>query len=258
MRPCQRILPEFAPNNPFKVPITLRQLMSHRAGLVREPPVGHYFDPNPPPLIDVVKSLAGTTLLFEPGTRTKYSNAGLAVVGAVVERVAGKPFPKAIEHALLKPLGMTRSSFEPGPDLVRKLAHGEMWTYDGQTIATPTFLLGTGPAGNLVSSVADLGRFLSFLFAQGRGPAGVVVKPETLHIDDRAPAAASRARPAVSGSALQSPSSKTSARIGHNGAVYGFATDVQALPDSKLGVIVIATADCANGIASHSPGPLCE
>ena len=31
-------------------PITLRQLMSHRSGLVREPPVGHYFDPSPPPL----------------------------------------------------------------------------------------------------------------------------------------------------------------------------------------------------------------
>ena len=98
MRRSTRYLPEFAPKNPFKVPITLRQLMSHRSGLVREPPVGHYFDPAPPPLIDVVKSLAGTTLLFEPGTRTKYSNAGIAVVGAVVERVAGEPFATAIEH----------------------------------------------------------------------------------------------------------------------------------------------------------------
>ena len=96
--PVARVLPEFAPKNPFGVPITLRQLMSHRAGLVREPPVGHYFDPTSPPLIDVVKSLTGTTLLFEPGTRTKYSNAGLAVVGAVVERVSGEPFPKAIER----------------------------------------------------------------------------------------------------------------------------------------------------------------
>ena len=75
---------------------------------------------------------------------------------------------------------MTRSSFDPGPELVAKMAQGLMWTYDDQVLATPTFLLGTGPAGNLVSSVDDLGRFLSFLFAHGRGLARAVVKPETL------------------------------------------------------------------------------
>ena len=36
-------------------------------------------------------------------------------------------------------------------------------------------------------------------------------------------------------------------RIGHGGAVYGFATELAALPDEKLGVVVIATRDCANG-----------
>ena len=86
--PVSVYMPEFAPRNPYKAAITLRQLMSHRSGLVREPPAGHYFDPAPPPLIDVVKSLAGTTLVFEPGTHTKYSNAGIAVVGAVVEQGA--------------------------------------------------------------------------------------------------------------------------------------------------------------------------
>ena len=40
----------------------------------------------------------------------------------------------------------------PGPAL-GEMAHGLMWTYDGQVIATPEFLLGTGPAGNLVSTV---------------------------------------------------------------------------------------------------------
>ena len=247
--PVVKDLPEFAPRNPFGVPITLRQLMSHRAGLVREPPVGHYFDPNSPPLIDVVKSLASTTLLFEPGTRTKYSNAGVAVVGAVVERVAGEPFPKAIEHALLKPLGMTRSSFDPGPELTRQLAHGLMWTYDDQVLATPTFLLGTGPAGNLVSTVGDMGRFLSFLFAQGRGPTGAVIKPETLRSMIE-PERGKPGQPGGFGLGFAISTLEDERRIGHNGAVYGFSTDLQGLPDAKLGVIVITTADCANGAAS--------
>jgi len=46
--PVQRYIPEFRPKNPFGRPITLRHLMSHRAGLVREPPVGHYFDAKTP------------------------------------------------------------------------------------------------------------------------------------------------------------------------------------------------------------------
>jgi CubicO group peptidase (beta-lactamase class C family)/D-alanyl-D-alanine dipeptidase len=249
-KPVAAILPEFAPRNPFKTAITLRQLMSHRSGLVREPPVGHYFDPAAPPLIDVVKSLAGTTLVFEPGTRTKYSNAGVAVVGAVLERVVGKSFPEAIEHSLFIPLEMKESSFEPGPSLIRKMATGLMWTQDGQTVATPMFLLGTGPAGNLVSSAVDLSRFLSFIFAGGRGPRGVVIGADRLRsmIEPRA-GRAGEPEPFGLGFAISKLDDER--MIGHNGAVYGFASDVKALPDARLGAVVITSVDCANGIVDQ-------
>jgi CubicO group peptidase (beta-lactamase class C family)/D-alanyl-D-alanine dipeptidase len=248
--PVSSYVPEFAPKNPFKSVITLRQLMSHRSGLVREPPAGHYFDPSPPSLDGVVKSLAQTTLVFEPGTRTKYSNAGVTVVGAVIEKIGKEPFASAIDRALLRPLGMARSSFQPGPELSAHLARGMMWTYDRQTVATPTFLLGTGPAGNMVSSVVDLSHFLSFLFAGGKSPQGNLIKPETL----RAMIEPQFARPGESpGFGLGFAISKleNERRIGHGGAIFGFATDVQALPDAKLGAIVVATADCANGFTQH-------
>ncbi len=58
--PIQRYLPDFRPENPQGEPITLRQLMSHRAGLVREPPVGNYFEPGEPSLAATVASLNGT------------------------------------------------------------------------------------------------------------------------------------------------------------------------------------------------------
>src|SRR5436190_648599 len=48
--PITKYLPDFKPRNRFDVAITLRQLMSHRAGLVREPPLGNYFDPDEPSL----------------------------------------------------------------------------------------------------------------------------------------------------------------------------------------------------------------
>src|SRR5918993_4421648 len=44
--PVTKYLPDFKPVNPFgEQPITLRHLMAHRSGLIREPPVGNYFDP---------------------------------------------------------------------------------------------------------------------------------------------------------------------------------------------------------------------
>ena len=49
--PVTRYLPDFKPANPFGGAITLRHLMAHRSGLVREPPVGNYFDASSPPLV---------------------------------------------------------------------------------------------------------------------------------------------------------------------------------------------------------------
>ena len=39
--------------------------------------------------------------------------------------------------------------------------------------------------------------------------------------------------------------------IGHSGAIYGFATELAALPDEKLGVAVVASKDCANAVTRH-------
>src|SRR5262249_46352144 len=110
-------LPNFNPRNPFRKPITLRQLMSHRSGLVREPPVGNYFDPEPPSLADTVRSLNQTELVYEPETRIKYSNAAVTVVGNVLEQTQKTPFARCLTQALLEPLGMKKSGFEPTPVL---------------------------------------------------------------------------------------------------------------------------------------------
>ncbi|MEO1981237.1 MAG: serine hydrolase domain-containing protein, partial [Fuerstiella sp.] len=84
--PIESYLPDFQPTNPFDIPLTLRQMMTHRSGLVRESPVGNYFDPTEPGLAATVASLNNTALVYKPNTRTKYSNAAIAVVGAVLEK----------------------------------------------------------------------------------------------------------------------------------------------------------------------------
>src|SRR5439155_6025057 len=107
--PVTTYLPAFRPKNPFGKPVTLRQLMAHRAGLVREPPAGNYFDPTPVSLAETVKRLNETELVYEPETRIKYSNAAITVVGYVLEATQKTPFPRYLQQSLLEPLGMNRS-----------------------------------------------------------------------------------------------------------------------------------------------------
>src|SRR5690606_5055111 len=130
------------------------------AGLVREPPVGHYFDPTAPTIAETVASLNTTRLVYPPDTKTKYSNAAIAVVGHVVERVAGQPFEEYLQQHFLRPMHMDSSSFYLLPQLESKLALGWMWSQHAPRFEPPLWPLGTLPAGNLYASTNDLGNFL--------------------------------------------------------------------------------------------------
>ena len=69
--PVTNYLPDFKPRNSFKKTVTLRQLMLHRSGLVREPPVGNYFDSSNPTLSETVKSLNQTALVSRSGKSSR-------------------------------------------------------------------------------------------------------------------------------------------------------------------------------------------
>lgn len=250
--PVSRYLPGFAPGNPFGTPITVRQMMSHRSGLVRESPVGHYFDPTSPSIADSVRSLNDTELVFAPEARSKYSNAAIATVGLVVETLRGEPFAAAVTRTVLEPLGLDSTAYKPLPPMEKNLATGQMWTYDGRTFDAPTFPLGHAPAGNLYSTVLDLGKFLTALLDEGRGPGGPVVKPETLKAMWTPQFAAEGEGPSRGfGLGFILAELDGHRKVGHNGAVYGFATEVSALPDDGLGVAVVISKDCANATATR-------
>ena len=248
--PVTRYLPDFHPRNPFGAPITLRELMTHRAGLVREPPVGNYFDSGSPSLAATVRSLNETTLVYQPGTHSKYSNGGVAVAGYVLEHEAGQPYAPYVERHVLAPMGLKASSFILTPRIEARLARAQMWTYDGLAIPTPTFALGEAPAGSLYSTVLDLGRFLEVLFANGRGRSGAILRPQTLEgmwKPQFEPEGAKR------GFGLGFLVSQLDGHrlIGHAGGIYGFSTQVSALPDEKLGAVAVTTVDAANAVTAR-------
>lgn len=248
--PVTRYLPDFKPVNPFDRPVTLRQLMAHRSGLVREPPVGNYFDPSGPTLARMVASLNGTALVYKPESRIKYSNAAIATVGYVLEKTQQQPFAEYLRRRVLEPLGMKRSAFEPTAALTRDLAVATMWTYHGREFTAPTFELGMAPAGSMYSTVNDLARFVSVLLAEGKGPNGALVRAATLE-QMLAPQFAKPEEKTGYGIGFHITELDGKRRVGHGGAIYGFATELAVLPAEKLGVVVVTSRDGANAVTTH-------
>ncbi|TVP97241.1 MAG: serine hydrolase [Planctomycetaceae bacterium] len=249
--PIQTYLPEFRPHNPHNdKPLTLRQMLAHQSGLVRESPVGNYFDPTEPTLEATIASLNDTSLTYPPETKTKYSNAAIAVVGAALERASGRSHPDLVRDELLGPLAMDASSFVVTPEVRQRLAAGWMWTYDGRRFVAPEFLLGTGPAGNLYSSVDDLAKFIQCLFAEGQTSSGPLIQPKTLRLMTT-PVTDPSGRPQTFGLGFSVRSLDGHTKIGHGGAVYGFSTQLEALPQRKLGVVAAASLDGVNGLVER-------
>ena len=206
--------------------------------------MGHYFDPTEPSLRQTVRSLNRTRLVYEPATRTKYSNAGVAVIGQVLANVTKQSFEQAVLENVLQPMGMTDSRFDLNASLRKRLAEAVMWTHDGRKFAAPTFELGTSPAGNLYSTVIDLGKFATTLFNGGRGENGRLLSADTLE-QMMEPQSGE-----LSGFGIGFHVSEFAGQklVGHSGAVYGFSTQFYALPERKLAVACVAAKDVANGI----------
>jgi CubicO group peptidase (beta-lactamase class C family)/D-alanyl-D-alanine dipeptidase len=243
--PVSKYLPDFKPDNPKGYTITLRQMMSHRSGLVREPPVGNYFDPEPSSLEKTVASLNGLPLVYEPGKKIKYSNAAIAAVGLALQNVDGRPFAKAVRERVLAPLGMTASDFEPTAVVKKNLAEAQMWTYHGRDFPAPTFELGEGPAGCMYSTVGDLAKFMSAILVAGK-----VLKLDSL----RQMLTPQFDKPnATEGFGLGFMLADLDGyrRVGHGGAIYGFSTEFAFLPAETLGVVLIANKDVTNRVTTR-------
>ena len=245
--PVRTYLPTFQPKNPFGGEITLRQLMTHRSGLVRESPRGNYFDITPKDQADSVLSINETTLVAAPGSVTKYSNAGIAVVGEVIARVTGMPFEKALHALVLDPLGMTSSGLTAAP-FAGRIAHSEMAAFDGPRVAAPPIELGMPAAGSLYTTTGDLGRFAQALLNKGGIPSGRMLKVASLDEMWRRQYPASGARIFGLGFVVADMDGKRV--VGHGGAIYGHSTQLLVMPEAGLGVVAFTTVDASNPITN--------
>ncbi len=249
-RPVTEYCPDFRIVDPFTDadPVSLRQLMCHRSGMFRESPVGGYFDPSGPSIAETVASLTDCVRVHPPGKVTKYSNIGVTVVGHTVGQVAGVPFAEYQRTHVLGPLGMDHSSFLRDDRVRPKLATSYMRVADSQGAfvrrESPVFELGTLPAGNLYTTAGDLARFMACLFARGSANGKQILSPETL---DRMFTPQLTEAETGFGLGFSIGEFREHKRVSHSGAVYGFSSSFVAIPELKVGVVVLANEDITMG-----------
>ena len=132
--PVSKYLPEFAKLErvevgkdgakalvPVKNVLTVRDCLSHTGGFPFETKVSSALGWNGAPLRVAAAAGAATPLLFEPGTSWKYSNAGLDVAGAVVEKVTGEKIEAHLKRVLFDPLGMKDTTFHPTAEQLKRI-----------------------------------------------------------------------------------------------------------------------------------------
>jgi CubicO group peptidase (beta-lactamase class C family) len=215
------ILPDFAnpqvlihptkslDSRPATGPITIRQLLTHTAGLgynivTKGPLLDEYnrlgitpgqvsrkplpgFKPavTAPSLTEFADRLAGLPLIADPGTKWSYS-VGLDLLGRIIEVVSGMPFDLFLKTRLFEPLGMTSTYFQvPASEIPRLTTNYGVAPFgkfpidpgkDSIYLDKPPFPFG---GAGLVSSARDFDRFLLMLAGYGAIGRTRIMKTDT-------------------------------------------------------------------------------
>ena len=154
------------PANKFteKTKVTLRELLTHTAGMTVHGFPGYASDSARPTLVQVLngETPANTPAILVdtiPGTNWRYSGGGFVVTQLLLEDVTGQSFPKLMRDIALGPMGMTRSTYEqPLPE--SRMAEAAMpYRQDGQAVpGGPHVYPEMAPAG-LWTTPSDLARY---------------------------------------------------------------------------------------------------
>jgi CubicO group peptidase (beta-lactamase class C family) len=224
--------------------VTLAQLLSHSAGIVRDGPDAGQFigrrsfrnkaellaDLQAPPVID-------------PNTRFKYSNHGFSLLGLVIEAVAGVPYPDWITRNVIARSGLKETTSdmplpESAPFARGHTGHwpsGRRWRVPGDESTQAI-----GPAAGFVSTAADLVRFFAQLDPDApRSLLSAASRREMVRPQWRNPHAAIEGH---YGLGIMRGRLNGWDWFGHSGALLGYISRTVALPKRGLAVSVLTNA----------------
>ena len=159
-------------------PITVRHLLTYTSGLPgleidhKDPTwflANRFVTWTPRQLFDLAfwRDDVPKPMLFDPGTMQNYGNIDYLVLGAVIEKVTGRPYGAAIRDGILRPLHLSATSV-PGTDIEIRGPHARGFelmpdgSYVDITAANPTY---QWAAAEMNSNAPDLDRFLTALLS---------------------------------------------------------------------------------------------
>lgn len=272
--PLKHYLPDFTLRDPnLAETLTLRDAVAHRSG-IGDTNLYPFMSAMP---IDAVAQLAHIDPVWPFRASFCYNNLLYAALGEVVRRVTEMSWPKFVTHALLTPLGMTRTfaSFEGlwSPGEVAPVFLGDVEATDLAAVrpsiadwAMPHIWHGRGPAmqvpwqcydnapaaGSISSCAADLAKWLSFNLSGGvsqgtrlitRAALQDLYATQNSYIDYvQAPLSAE-----TYASGWRRGSYRDVTVISHGGGIIGFPAYIAMIPSHDIGIAILS-----NG-AAHAP-----
>jgi CubicO group peptidase (beta-lactamase class C family) len=139
-------------------------MLSHESGLATEPPGTDWSVPvyQGDPQLTLARP-GDIVLMLPPNVQHKYSDLGYQLLGEIVTRVSGIPYPQYVRDRILDPLGMSATGFEPlgRPLLSRRAAGYSRRPFSDELDLEPSFPP-VWAEGGLWSCVQDLARWISF------------------------------------------------------------------------------------------------
>ena len=200
--PVSKYFPEFAHikfNSKYKGvkkegnrpghPILLRHLITHLSGLWYSVRDGAH-KPDAVSLVDQVKFAVEKGVSREPGEMYVYNGLGFSVMGAIIEKIAGRKIDVLMQERVFDPLGMNDTTFYPSSEQMARAATVYHYPKDGGTPKRIGFRRYSEPldnrertpilSGGLFSTAVDYLKFEQMLALKGVGLNGRrILKEET-------------------------------------------------------------------------------
>ncbi len=239
----------------FGVPVTMRQLMHHRAGFEDSMRLFAVADADPRSLAELL-SEHQPKRVYPPGLRTSYSNWGAALAAQVVEDVSGKAYGEFLQDEILDPLGMQATTWTaPGKlNAIQRqaLATGYKRESGGLDVQGYMQLGAYWPAGGLASTATDMARWMRFHLNGGELEGARLLSAET-HAAMWTRAYDDRAAAADVAHGFQDRPYHGLRLLGHGGGTAAFLTQMVLVPELKLGVFLSQNGTYTRAATSELP-----
>lgn len=225
--------------------VTVRRLLSHTSGLSLQ---GYAGVKPGNKLATLEESLSGkiggagdVRIIYEPGSKFKYSGGGYTLLQLLIEEVSGMSFEKYMEQEILKPLGMRSSAFEWKDELIPQTS--KSYGVLGQTL--PNYIFTEKAAAGLYTTASDLARFaVAGVNMSGSGQAGRgVLKPETAALMQQP---VKNADWGLGYGFFKLSDGRTA--VGHGGTNRGWRAQFNIIPESKQGVVILTNSDMGDNV----------